>query len=46
MPVIVFASSKGGVGKTTAAIVLASELARHKTSLTLIDVDPNQHSAK
>ncbi len=46
MPVIVFASSKGGAGKTTAAIVLASELARHKTSLTLIDVDPNQHSAK
>ncbi|MDH5561764.1 MAG: ParA family protein [Deltaproteobacteria bacterium] len=46
MPVIVFASSKGGAGKTTAAIVLASELARHNTSVTLIDVDPNQHSAK
>lgn len=46
MPIIVFASSKGGAGKTTAAIVLASELARHSTSVTLIDVDPNQHSAK
>ncbi len=46
MPVIVFASSKGGAGKTTAAIVLASELARYNTSVTLIDADPNQHSAK
>lgn len=46
MPVIVFASSKGGAGKTTATIVLASELSRHKTNVTLIDVDPNQHSAK
>jgi chromosome partitioning protein len=46
MPTIVFASSKGGAGKTTAAIVLASELARQGTSVTLIDVDPNQHTAK
>lgn len=46
MPVIVFASSKGGAGKTTAAIVLSSELARHNTNVTLIDADPNQHSAK
>ncbi len=46
MPVIVFASSKGGAGKTTAAIILASEPARHSTSVTLIDFDPNQHSAK
>lgn len=46
MPVIVFASSKGGAGKTTAAIVLSSELARHNASVTLIDADPNQHSAK
>lgn len=46
MPTIVFASSKGGAGKTTAAIVLASELAQHNTSVTLIDADPNQHSAK
>jgi len=46
MPTIVFASSKGGAGKTTAAIVLASELARQGTGVTLIDVDPNQHTAK
>lgn len=46
MPTIVFASSKGGAGKTTAAIVLASELARQGTSVTLIDADPNQHTAK
>ena len=46
MPTIVFASSKGGAGKTTATIVLASELAQHNTSVTLIDADPNQHSAK
>ena len=50
MPTIVFASSKGGVGKTTAAVVLASELARQgkerKIGVSLIDADPNQHSAK
>ena len=46
MPTIVFASSKGGAGKTTAAIVLASELARQGATVTLIDVDPNQHTAK
>ncbi len=49
MPVIVFASSKGGAGKTTAAIVLVCELARQAKekglSLALIDADPNQHSA-
>lgn len=46
---IVFASSKGGCGKTTAATVLASELARQgraqSMSIALIDADPNQHSA-
>ena len=50
MSVIVFASSKGGAGKTTAAIILASEFARQGNSkgmiITLIDADPNQHSAK
>lgn len=50
MPTIVFASSKGGAGKTTAAVVLASELARQGApkgiGVTLIDADPNQHSAK
>jgi chromosome partitioning protein len=46
MPTIVFASSKGGAGKSMAAIVLASELARQGASITLIDADPNQHTAK
>ncbi len=49
MPVIVFASSKGGAGKTTATIVLACELARQAKEkglkIALIDADPNQHSA-
>jgi len=39
MPVISFASSKGGAGKTTAAIVLATELAQG-TDVILIDADP------
>jgi chromosome partitioning protein len=50
MPVIVFASSKGGAGKTTACVTLAGELARQGTNkdinISLIDADPNQHSAK
>lgn len=50
MPVIVFASSKGGAGKTTACITLAGELARQGKekgiNISLIDADPNQHSAK
>ena len=50
MPVIVFASSKGGAGKTTAATVLAGELSRRAEPagirVTLVDADPNQHSAK
>lgn len=39
MPVISFASSKGGAGKTTAAIVLATELAQG-AGVILIDADP------
>lgn len=39
MPIISFASSKGGAGKTTSAIVLATTLARrHK--VVLVDADP------
>ena len=41
MQVIVFASSKGGVGKTTSALTLASVLTHHGASTTLIDADPN-----
>lgn len=40
MPTIVFVSPKGGAGKTTAALVLASQLAR-AASVTVIDADPN-----
>lgn len=40
MATIVFASSKGGVGKTTSALVLATTLAEQAT-VTLIDADPN-----
>jgi len=42
MPTIVFASPKGGVGKSTAAVLLASELAAHGGTVTMIDADPNK----
>lgn len=52
-PIITFASTKGGVGKTTIAYVLATELARRLASrdgsampprgrVTCIDADPNR----
>ncbi len=40
MPTIVFVSPKGGAGKTTAALVLATQLSR-ATGVTVIDADPN-----
>ena len=40
MPTIVFVSPKGGAGKTTSALILASQLAR-STNVTVIDADPN-----
>lgn len=42
MPVITFANTKGGAGKTTAALILATELARHGARVTILDADP-QH---
>ena len=42
MPVISFASSKGGAGKTTSAIVLGTTLARH-TSVAFIDADQGRN---
>ena len=42
MPTIALASSKGGAGKSTSALLLASELAGRGGSVTLIDADPNQ----
>ncbi len=41
MQVIVFASSKGGVGKTTSALTLGCVLTHHGAATTLIDADPN-----
>lgn len=42
MPVIVLCSTKGGVGKSTTALVLAQVYAAAGSSVTLIDADPNQ----
>jgi chromosome partitioning protein len=41
-PVISFASPKGGAGKTTATLILASELLQQlQKPVTIIDADPN-----
>ena len=45
MPVISFASSKGGAGKTTSALVLGTILARH-TSVAFIDADQGRNLAE
>jgi chromosome partitioning protein len=45
VPTIAFISPKGGVGKTTAATILATQLAR-KTPVVAIDADPNRPIAK
>jgi chromosome partitioning protein len=42
MPTIVFANSKGGAGKSTASVVLATQLAHKKATVSLIDADPNK----
>ena len=41
MPVIAFANSKGGVGKSTSALVVSQVLSR-QAGVTLLDADPNQ----
>jgi chromosome partitioning protein len=41
VPTIVFASPKGGAGKSTSAVVLATELALKGAAVTVIDADPN-----
>src|SRR5215469_13086709 len=42
MPTIVFASPKGGVGKSTSAVLLATELAAFGAGVSMIDADPNK----
>lgn len=42
MPVIVTSSPKGGVGKTTTSLVLATEFAHRGIDVTIIDTDGNQ----
>ena len=42
MPVISFLNPKGGVGKSTSALLLADGLAAAGASVTVIDGDPNQ----
>ncbi|MEN3165590.1 ParA family protein [Tistrella mobilis] len=42
MPVIAIASPKGGAGKSTTAVILATELAHAGAQVTLLDCDPNQ----
>jgi len=42
MPTIVFASPKGGAGKSTSAVVLATELAGQGATVAIVDADPNK----
>lgn len=42
MPVISFANPKGGAGKTTTALILATELAESGASVSIIDADPER----
>ena len=41
MPTIAFVSTKGGVGKTTSALLLAMGLAERGLTVSLVDSDPN-----
>ncbi len=42
MPVIAFANPKGGAGKTTSALLLASEFAGRGATVAIIDADPEK----
>lgn len=42
MPVITFANTKGGAGKTTAVLLLSTELARQGYRVTILDADPQR----
>lgn len=42
MPVIAFATTKGGSGKSTATLITAGEILDAGSTVTIIDADPNQ----
>ena len=44
--IIAFASPKGGVGKSTSTLVLASALRERGADVSIVDADPNQPFAK
>lgn len=46
MAVITFANTKGGAGKTTAVLLLASELSRRGLRVCVIDTDPQRWLSK
>ena len=42
MPIIAVASPKGGAGKSTASVILGTELARAGAEVCILDCDPNR----
>ncbi len=42
MPVIAVSNPKGGAGKSTTTLLLATYLAQHGASVSVLDADPNQ----
>jgi chromosome partitioning protein len=46
MPTITFANTKGGAGKTTVALVVATELARRGHRVAIFDADPQQWATR
>jgi len=46
MPTMTFANTKGGAGKTTVALIVATELARRGHRVALFDSDPQQWASR